>query len=248
MHQFVLKVILKIAAISPIKLIKKISSIIIIQKFSKIVVRNPLKKKISLVVAYIRPSQYAHPGKGTSGLRVTKFQIKFVELKKEQDVMHAVVEARKSNKIIVVLRNDAATAKEALTRILNELSRGCYVNTEFDDLRTIVDSADIMSSSNCVILPNVVIGSGTARGDNAGIRALEIAIVNTELEEAIRSKKVNGIFLIISMSQSYKKLSIQTGIKSALRKKIGFESFTLYDTNTDDTLGDAVEVTLLAAI
>jgi hypothetical protein len=245
MRQFSLKAILKIAVILLIKLSKRIS---LIPCFHRASVKDLFRKKSPFVIAYIEPPTYENHSAATVGLHITEFQAEFVELENEKIVMYAVVEARRSDRMIAVLRNDSVAAKATLKHILHELSCGYYVNTEFDDLRTIVDSADIMNSSNCMMLPNVVIGSGTARGDNAGMRALEIAIINTELEHAIRSKKLNGIFLIISMSQSFKKLSVETGIKRVLRKKIGFEPLTLYDTSTDDTLEDAVRVTLLAAI
>jgi hypothetical protein len=209
---------------------------------------KPLKKKYPLVIAYIEPSQFQLPHFHTARLNIVEAQAKFLELQCEKDLKDAVEEAHSKGMLIAVLRNDPAKAKASLSSIVNQLSLGCYAHAEFEDLRTIINSAGSKRRQSNPVTPNVVAGSGTTRGDSTGLCALQLAIANTKLEQDGRLRKVHGIFLIISTSRNSMKLSLQTSVRRALYQKIGFKPLTLYDTAIDESLGESIRVTLLAAI
>jgi cell division protein FtsZ len=153
-----------------------------------------------------------------------------------------VVEAKKHGVVTAVLRNDAATAKIALTDIVHVFTRLSCMGIDFEDLRT------ILASSTKRAVPHAVAGSGTTHSRSTCMDALDMAISRAELEHANCLKNSGGALVTISASQHNLRLDTNKAVMNAMRLKINSEAVVLYGINFDESIGNTIRITVLATL
>lgn len=201
-----------------------------------------IEKLTPVVIVSMEPSQPTLPFTELIRLPINEAYAAFATLSSENDVLNAMHAACKRGVMAAAIRNNLAAAQAALTDIANSVSRECYAHIDFEDLRTIIDC------SRNFLVPNVVAGSGTAHGPSAGLDAFHTAIMNTESGQAKKIEHMASLLILVSTSQRFVQPSTQSAITNALRQKFGStRPVELYGTCTDESLGDAVRVTVLAA-
>jgi FtsZ family, C-terminal domain len=158
------------------------------------------------------------------------------------DIPHELIAATKRGVVTAVLRNDVATAKIAVTDIVHVFTRLSYMGIDFEDLRA------ILASSTNHTVPHAVAGSGTARSHSTCMDAFDMAIGRAELEHTNCLRNSGGVLLIISASQHHLRLHTGRAVINALRLKVDPEALLLYGINFDESIGDTIRITVLAAV
>ncbi len=109
------------------------------------------------------------------------------------------------------------------------------VNVDFEDVKT------VMRNSGAAVM-----GSGKAEGENRAIRAAQEAL-NSPL---LNNKSIFGAQKILLSIMSGEKAEIQMdefqNITSYIQEKVGETDVFIFGTGTDNTLGEAIRVTIIA--
>lgn len=109
------------------------------------------------------------------------------------------------------------------------------VNVDFEDVKT------VMRNSGAAVM-----GSGKAEGDNRAIRAAQEAL-NSPL---LNNKSIFGAQKILLSIMSGEKAEIQMdefqNITTYIQEKVGETDVFIFGTGTDNTLGEAIRVTIIA--
>jgi FtsZ family, C-terminal domain len=194
------------------------------------------------LIANLESDALALPTIQSPQLAIKQAHSIFVVSQRENTIPHEVVESYKRGVVTAVLLNDTATAKIALTDIVHVFTRESYVGSDFEDMRIIISS-----STNCSI-PHAVAGSGAAQEYSGWENALDTAVQCAALERPNCLKQSGGMLLIISASQHMHKLITNKQIANVMRKKLNSEAHFIFGINFDESIGQAIRITLLAAV
>jgi hypothetical protein len=204
---------------------------------------EPLEKDWTrFLIVNLEPSQLALPIAEPASFPLSEAHVIFAVSKNGSNFPHEMLEARECGVVIAILRNDIELAKTALTDIVHVFTRESYVGIDFEDFRFIVDC------STKSPIPELVAFSGTARGQNAGLDALKIALTENASIQAIDFKKIGGLLLIISAGQSVFKLDMVKAINQVLSERVSPQALTNFGMNFDESIGDAVRVTIFITL
>jgi FtsZ family, C-terminal domain len=204
---------------------------------------EPLEKdQTRFVVVNLETDELALPIIESPQLAIKHAHALLAVSRSGDDVPYELIEAAKRGAVTAVLRNDVASAKIALNDIVHVFTRESYVGIDFEDMRIIV-----ASSTNCST-PNAVAGSGVAQEYSAWENALNTAVQCAELERPNCLKRSGGVLMIISASQHMHQLTTNRHIVNAMRQKLDPEAHFIFGVNFDESIGEAIRITVLVAV
>lgn len=128
--------------------------------------------------------------------------------------------------------NILATAAKGIAELITVPQ---YVNVDFEDVKT------VMRNSGAAVM-----GSAKTEGENRSIRAAQEAL-NSPL---LNNKSIQGAKKILLSIMSGEKSELQmeelTSITTYIEEKVGEEADMIFGTGIDTTLGDSIQVTIIA--
>lgn len=205
-------------------------------------VKSPAKEGVRFVIANMETQDLALPSVDSAKVSIEQANAIFVVSQRGNEFPPDVVYAHKRGVCTAILRNDVTSARVALLDLVRVLTPESWCGVDYEDFRFVAERSTNAS------LPAVVAGSGTARGHNAGLSALEIALANAELGQFKSFEKLRGIFIAISGSQRSMKLSFVKAIINEVRARCGDDMVpVMCGTGFDESIGDSLRVTVLAS-
>ncbi|MDP2722516.1 MAG: cell division protein FtsZ [Bacteroidales bacterium] len=109
-----------------------------------------------------------------------------------------------------------------------------YVNVDFEDVKTVIKDSG-----------KAIMGSARAEGDDRAIRAIEQAM-NSPLLNDNDVKGATDILLYIMTGTKDIRMDEITEITEYVQKESGEDADIIWGTGTDETLGDAIGITIIA--
>ena len=148
------------------------------------------------------------------------------------------------NQRLLDMSNDAVTAVDAFKAADDILRAGVQgitdlittpglINVDFNDVKTVMSGAG-----------TALMGIGTAKGEDRAVRATEIAVSNPLLEASIDG--AHGVLMQIAGASDLGLHEISRAA-SMVSEVVSPEANIIYGHTVDDTLGDEVRVTVIAA-
>ncbi|HRZ43114.1 MAG TPA: cell division protein FtsZ [Bacteroidales bacterium] len=126
--------------------------------------------------------------------------------------------------------------------ILTDAARGIaeiithvgYINVDFEDVKTVMKSSGV-----------AIMGTGVASGENRATEAVEDAL-NSPLLNDNQITGASNVLLYIAYGNEGVRLDEVTEITDYIQKEAGSSADIIWGSGTDDKLGDAIAVTIIA--
>jgi cell division protein FtsZ len=127
--------------------------------------------------------------------------------------------------------NVVTTAAKGIAEII---TRTGYINVDFEDVRTVMSDGGV-----------AIMGSATAEGENRAIRAVEHALASPLLNDN-NIYGANYVLLNISFGGNKLMMDEITQITDYIQEEAGDNADVIWGYGFDESLGDAISVTVIA--
>lgn len=107
------------------------------------------------------------------------------------------------------------------------------INVDFADVRSVMQSAG-----------SALMGIGTAKGDDRAVRAAEAAISSPLLETTIDG--AHGVLMLVQGAQDMRLHEVNEAVRM-VNEAVSPEANIIFGATIDDTLGDEIRITVVAA-
>ncbi|WP_314687805.1 cell division protein FtsZ [uncultured Bifidobacterium sp.] len=161
-----------------------------------------------------------------------------VDLRKEVDALIVIPNDKLSDAgADLPMRESLALADQAIINGVQGVSQlftnNAYIHVDFSDVKTILKGAG-----------TVLFGVGTAKGEDRAVKAAELAITSPLMEESIEG--AHGAIIVIAGPQDLKMSEYRNACKF-IADAIDSDALIINGFSTDDSFGDEVRVTVIAA-
>jgi cell division protein FtsZ len=125
--------------------------------------------------------------------------------------------------------------KDAVNAIVEIINTRGRMNVDFKDVRAVMNN-----------LGRALMGTGVAHGDDRAVEAAKLA-AQCPLLEGAQLVGARGLLVLISTAQGKLKLRESRAVMDELAKYSAPHAQVIFGTATDESLGDALRVTVIAA-
>jgi len=194
-----------------------------------------IAKKLGALTVGVVTRPFAFEGRRRSQQADTGIET----LRSEVDALIVVPNERlleMSNKEISVVEafNTADDVLRAgVQGITDAITNPGLVNLDFADVKSVMQGAG-----------SALMGIGTAKGEDRAIRATEMAVSSPLLEASIEG--AHGVLLVIQGASNLGLHEVNEAAK-LVQEAVSLEANIIWGTTVDDTLGDEVRITVIAA-
>ncbi len=186
----------------------------------------------------------------TVGIVTTPFSFEGRKRKLQAD--EGIIELRKHIDTLLIVCNDKLRElygnlafSEAFHKADNILATGAkgiaeiitgkgYVNVDFEDVKTVMKNSGV-----------AIMGSGQAEGDNRAMKAVEMAMSSPLLNDN-EIRGASDILLNITSGQDELSMDEFTEITDYIQEEAGQTAEIIWGNAVDESLGDKINVTLVA--